>query len=362
VSDPQRDPEVRLGRRLAHGHTSLLDERHLPLTEVLARLADHDPATAEYAQGLLRRALRQQSVLVGPPERAAAIALGHAGFLQVELRVQGNAVTHRWTPVRARLPSVVAEEVAAWAGKVDPDAARASLLARLAGVGVVATPRGGPPPGTPSARLAAEAGLLAAEPADAPLRLPAGSAAAPVTVNWATYTAALNAAAIWLQHSPQRRLTSRELAGLAFGNSKAWTPARQACFSAILGLTFSDACATGERAVLVGGPLQWHVKDGYRADARAGIPWLGLPAGSIPHLKLEASDARGVLVIENQQTSRPPCASASASTWWWSGAAATSATPKSPCCDGWACRSAYSPTSTPTASRSSWTWADVSAG
>jgi hypothetical protein len=49
-------------------------------------------------------------------------------------------------------------------------------------------------------------------------------------------------------------------------------------------------------------PLQWRVKDGYRADARAGIPWLGLPAGSIPHLELDGGDARGVLVIENQQT------------------------------------------------------------
>jgi hypothetical protein len=188
VSDQQQDLEVRLGRRLAHGHTSFLGEQQLPLSEVLARLADHDPPTADYAQGLLRRALRQQSVLVGPPERAAAIALANAGFLQVDLRVHGNAVTHRWTPVRARLPSAAAEEVAAWAGKIDPDAARASLLARLAAAGVVATPPGGPPPGTPSARVATEAGLLAAEPADAPLRLPAGSAAAGATANWTTYT------------------------------------------------------------------------------------------------------------------------------------------------------------------------------
>jgi len=301
VSDPQRDLEVRLGRRLAHGRTSLLGERRLPLAQVLARLADHDPATAEAARGLLRRALRQQSVLVRPAERAAAIALGDAGFLQVDLRVRGNAVTHRWTPVRARLPSAAAEQVAAWAGKVDPDVARASLLARLAALGVVATPPGGPPPGTPSARVAAEAVLLAAEPVGAPLRVPVGSAAAAVTASWATYAAALGAAATWLRHSQQRRLTSRELAGLAFGNSKAWTPARQACFSAVLGLAFRDACAAGERAVLVGGPLQWRVQ-GYRADVRAGIPWLGLPAGSIPHLELDATTARGVLVIENQQT------------------------------------------------------------
>jgi hypothetical protein len=302
VSDQHRDPQVRLGRRLAHGHTSLLGERELPLPEVLARLDDQDSVNAEFARGLLRRALRQQSALVGPPERAAAIALGNAGFLQVDLRVQGNAITHRWTPVRARLPSAAAEEVAAWAGKVDPDAARHSLLARLTAAGVVATPPGGPPPGGPSARVAAEAGLLATEPPGAPLGVPVGSAVGTVTTNWAAYAAALHAAAIWLQHSPQRRLTSRELAGLAFGNSKAWTPARQACFSAILGLAFSTACAGGERAVLVGGPLQWRVKDGHRADARAGIPWLGLAAGSIPHLQLDTSDARGVLVIENQQT------------------------------------------------------------
>lgn len=297
----REDLEVRLGRRLAHGRSSLVGEQRRGVEEMLRDLDNHDAATAEYARGLLRRATRHASVLVRPPEREAALALGEAGLLEVDLRVDGNAVTYRWTPIRARLPSAAAEEVAAWAGKLDPDAARASLLANLATAGVVPSPPGGPPPGRPSARLAVEAGLLAAEPAGAPLRLPAGSAAAPVTANWATYTAAVYAAAIWLQHSPQRRLTSRELAGLAFGSSKAWTPARQACFSAILGLAFSDACAAGERAVLVGGPLQWRVQ-GHRVDARAGIPWLGLPAGSIPHLELDATQARGVLVIENQQT------------------------------------------------------------
>ncbi|MFE4392275.1 MULTISPECIES: Wadjet anti-phage system protein JetD domain-containing protein [Streptomycetaceae] len=187
---------------------------------------------------------------------------------------------------------------------------RAEALAAMAGV----------------RELTSERSLLAALPDDSRRLAPAGTHTG--TSHWATYYAAVRAAAEWYRGSSRGwKYGERELATQALGGSKQWTDASKAAFSKLIGRPFSDAVHTTDTGLRMTGPAEWH-RQGLVADLSRAEPFIELPgraAAQDGHLDLQAT---GVLLIENQETFEAVSSRTTVPTEWlciWTGGFASDA-------------------------------------
>ncbi|MFD7645477.1 Wadjet anti-phage system protein JetD domain-containing protein [Kitasatospora sp. NPDC059795] len=174
--------------------------------------------------------------------------------------------------------------------------------------------------------LAPEYTLLAALPDDSLWLAPAGSRAG--THNWNTYSAAIRAAAQWhLGMSRNWRFGERELASRALGGSKRWSDASKNAFANLIGVPFSQAVYTTDTGLRMTGPAAWH-RQRLVADLSVAEPFIELPgraAAEHGHLDLQA---RGVLLIENQETFEAVASRTTVPTEWlciWTGGFASDA-------------------------------------
>ncbi|MFC9331928.1 Wadjet anti-phage system protein JetD domain-containing protein [Kitasatospora sp. NPDC057015] len=183
-------------------------------------------------------------------------------------------------------------------GQRDPDEVRGELLDLMEAV----------------RELGQERELLTRCQAGSPLRVPAGTATA--TEAWSAYEAALRAAAHWWpRHRTGQRMTAKELAGLALGGSKMWTPARQAAFENLVAISFDHAVDEADVDIRVRGPLSWRIGP-VAADASVANPWVALPAGALRLIGEVEYRARGVFLIENSDTFERVCAMADITSQW----------------------------------------------
>ncbi|MFJ3762861.1 Wadjet anti-phage system protein JetD domain-containing protein [Streptomyces sp. NPDC090080] len=149
-------------------------------------------------------------------------------------------------------------------------------------------------------QLAFEYELLAALPDDNRRVPPDGSRAA--TSHWITYCAALRAAAEWFRTASHGwKCSERELAALALGGTKTWTDAAKAAFSNLVGLPFTEAVHTSDTGLRMTGPAEWH-RQGLVADLTLAEPFIELPGWTVARAGRFDLQARGVLLIENQET------------------------------------------------------------
>ena len=142
--------------------------------------------------------------------------------------------------------------------------------------------------------------LLLALDIDMSLRVPVGSVTG--TDRWTVYDAAIRAATVWWQARREgHRLAARELAALALGSSKAWTPQRQLAFANLVGTPFDMAVDHADSEIRLSGPFTWRVGNVTAADAQACQPWVALPANGLQALGLTSCTAVGILIIENME-------------------------------------------------------------
>lgn len=282
--------KVRVGRKYAHGR------RIAPVAtaeEVQAVIARLDLASASTARALLRRALPSESItgiFVRPAEEQVAAVLADCGVLRLEEKIEGTAAVYHWRAYRAQVADGRRDEVRHLLGKLEPDSARAGLLAALASAD----------------ELLDERNLLGRVPQGNDLGVPVGSRTR--TPKWSVYDAALRAAAGWYRATAAgERLSARELAAKDLGWSKAWTNARIAAFERLIGMPFDRALETTEPDVRLRGPLTW-TTDNVAVDASAARPWVAIPARSAQQFgMLDYSGASGVLIIENLDTFEAIC-------------------------------------------------------
>ncbi|WP_424216592.1 Wadjet anti-phage system protein JetD domain-containing protein (plasmid) [Streptomyces sp. BI20] len=122
------------------------------------------------------------------------------------------------------------------------------------------------------------------------------------TRTWATYNAALSAAAEWFQgQSRQWKFAERELAVRALGGSKRWTQPAKNAFSNVIGLPFDQAVYTADTGIRMLGPASWRL-DSLVADAAAARPFVDVPGKAAATQGALDVAAVGVLLIENQET------------------------------------------------------------
>ncbi|UED83193.1 Wadjet anti-phage system protein JetD domain-containing protein [Streptomyces profundus] len=168
--------------------------------------------------------------------------------------------------------------------KGDVHRARAALTARITGV----------------PELMSELALLVALPDPASWLSPEDSATR--TRNWATYSAALSAAAEWFRGRARKwKFAERELAVRALGGSKKWTSPAKNAFSNVIGLPFTDAVYTADTGIRMLGPASWRL-DSLVADAAAARPFVDLPGRAAATRGTLDVPANGVLLVENQET------------------------------------------------------------
>ncbi|MBF8187833.1 hypothetical protein ITP53_19255 [Nonomuraea sp. K274] len=148
--------------------------------------------------------------------------------------------------------------------------------------------------------LANELALLTALGNDTRWLPPNGTVAA--TKNWNTYAAALNAAAEWARGRNRGwKFAERELAVRALGGSKKWTDSAKAAFSRLIATSFEEAVYTADTGIRMLGPLSWKLSS-LVADASAARPFVALPGTAAATQGILEVPARGILLIENQET------------------------------------------------------------
>ncbi|WP_328674873.1 Wadjet anti-phage system protein JetD domain-containing protein [Streptomyces sp. NBC_00343] len=200
-------------------------------------------------------------------------------------------LSHSW----ALQADELLQELRGWR---DPDEVRKELLALVGSV----------------AELDQERVLLDSCAAGSALRVPEGSAVA--TDAWTAYEAALRAAAEWWPcHREGQRMTAKELAGLALSGSKMWTPARQAAFENLIGMSFDVALDEADVDIRVRGALRWRVGT-VAADASAANPWIALPAGALRLVGEVECGACGIFLVENSDTFERVCAIPEITSQW----------------------------------------------
>ncbi|WP_035803979.1 Wadjet anti-phage system protein JetD domain-containing protein [Kitasatospora mediocidica] len=154
--------------------------------------------------------------------------------------------------------------------------------------------------------LATEYELLANTPPGRVLKVPEGTATR--AEDWRVYELAVRAASTWWPAQGQpRKITAKELAGRSLRDTKStWTPARQQAFSNLIGVPFDQAVDKADTDLRIRGPLQWRVGT-VIADTAACDPWLALPARGVHALGMISCDARGVFIVENEDTFEQIC-------------------------------------------------------
>ncbi|EWM19164.1 Wadjet anti-phage system protein JetD domain-containing protein [Kutzneria sp. 744] len=219
-----------------------------------------------------------------------AIQLARAGVVVVECATEGFG----YQPVGIRLTAawqeVAADAVADLTGWRPPAEVRAELIALMESV----------------PDLAAERALLARQHLDDPLCVPEGSKSG--ATRWSVHEAAIRA--VCARHGLQVEgvtPTEAKVAAEAFHNSHGWTGARRTAFANLVNLPFALAVREPFVAVLLRGPVVWRI-GGVVADARACVPFVGVPANSLDVIGvLDPTRVRGVLVIENRDTFQDVC-------------------------------------------------------
>lgn len=150
------------------------------------------------------------------------------------------------------------------------------------------------------AELATEHKLLASLPDDNRRVPPDGSRAA--TPHWVTYCAALRAAAEWFRTASRDwKCSERELAALALGGTKTWTEASKAAFSNLVRLPFTEAVHTSDTGLRMTGPAEWH-RQSLVADLALAEPFIELPGWAVTRDGRFDVQARGIFLVENQET------------------------------------------------------------
>ncbi|MFJ8248708.1 Wadjet anti-phage system protein JetD domain-containing protein [Streptomyces sp. NPDC094466] len=148
--------------------------------------------------------------------------------------------------------------------------------------------------------LAAEYELLASMPDDNRRVPPMGSRVG--TPHWDTHCAALRAAAEWYRTASRDwKCSERELAALALGGTKTWTTASKAAFSHLIGIPFTEAVHTSDTGLRMTGPAEWH-RQGMVADLNLAEPFIELPGRAVTRNGRFDLQARGVFLVENQET------------------------------------------------------------
>ncbi|MFD7325673.1 Wadjet anti-phage system protein JetD domain-containing protein [Streptomyces sp. NPDC059875] len=148
--------------------------------------------------------------------------------------------------------------------------------------------------------LAGELGLLNALIDESSAQAPEHSATG--TRVWSTYSAGLKAAAEWF--NARRRgwkFSERELAVLALGGSKNWTPPSKRAFSNVINTPFEEAVYTTDTGIRMLGPASWYLNS-LVADASAATPFIELPGKAAATNGTLDVTATGVLLVENQET------------------------------------------------------------
>lgn len=155
-------------------------------------------------------------------------------------------------------------------------------------------------------QLADEQALLANTPPSRVLKVPEGTITR--AEDWRVYEIAIRAASTWWPSQGQlRKITAKELAGRSLRDTKStWTPARQQAFSNLIGTPFDQAVDKADTELRIRGPLQWRVGT-VIADSAACDPWLALPARGVHALGMISCDARGIFVVENEDTFEQIC-------------------------------------------------------
>ncbi|MET7927031.1 Wadjet anti-phage system protein JetD domain-containing protein [Streptomyces sp. NPDC005349] len=200
-------------------------------------------------------------------------------------------LSHSW----ALQADELLQELRGWR---DPDEVRKELLALM----------------MPVPELDGERALLEGCSERAALRVPPGSAVR--TEAWTTYEAAVRAASVWWPAQlAEERLSAKELAGLALGGSKKWTPARQTAFENLVGISFDLAVDEADIDIRVRGPLRWRV-GAVAADAAVANPWIALPAGALRLVGEVEYEGRGVFLVENSDTFERVCAMPEVTSRW----------------------------------------------
>ncbi|MET8941834.1 Wadjet anti-phage system protein JetD domain-containing protein [Streptomyces rubiginosohelvolus] len=231
---------------------------------------------------------------------AVAVALVRCGGVVLRCAVDEDLelseplswrLSHSW----ALQADELLQELRGWR---DPDEMRKELLALMA----------------PVPELDWERALLEGCPVGSALRVPLGSAVR--TEAWTAYEAAVRAASVWWPADlAGERLSAKELAGLALGGSKKWTPARQAAFENLVGVSFDLAVDEADIDVRVRGPLRWRVGS-VAADASVANPWIAVPAGALRLVGEVEHGGRGVFLVENSDTFERVCAIPEVTSQW----------------------------------------------
>lgn len=219
-----------------------------------------------------------------------AVALVRAGAIAVRCEVLAplgyRPISWRLSASWAELAAGLLDELQ---GKPDPDKTRDELISLMA----------------PVPRLAGERQWLGELAAGKPLTVPPLTAVG--TDAWTVYEAAIRAACVWWRETANgRRLTAKELAAIAFGNSKAWTAPQCQGFANLVGLPFDQAVDEPDTEVRLRGPLVWRL-GGVAADAARSRPWISLPANGIRLLGDLNCAAKGVFLVENEDTFQKVC-------------------------------------------------------
>jgi hypothetical protein len=154
-------------------------------------------------------------------------------------------------------------------------------------------------------QMASERALLAKSPVG-PVQHPPDDTAAGTT-SWQVYEPAIRAACIWWRaHNDGRRMAARQLAGLAFRDTKKWTDQRRVAFANLAQRPFDQAVDEADIPIKLSGPLVWKFQDTI-AHAATARPWIGLPAQGIRTLGYIECDAKGILVVENMEAFEKVC-------------------------------------------------------
>lgn len=120
---------------------------------------------------------------------------------------------------------------------------------------------------------------------------------------WSTYSAALKASAEWFAGQQRGwKFSERELSVRALGSSKRWTTPAKTAFSNVVGLPFDQAVYTTDTGIRMLGPASWYLNS-LVADASAATSFVEIPGKAAATTgTLDTRDARGVLLVENQET------------------------------------------------------------
>lgn len=157
----------------------------------------------------------------------------------------------------------------------------------------------------PFARLAAEFLLLVTNTPSLTRNVPSGSISG--TTKWSVYEAAMRAAALWVRPDQnEREFSARELAAMAFGDTKGWTPERMTAFANLIGRPFDHAVAAVEAPLRIRGPVQLRVGT-VVADARIAHPWVTVPLVAREATVLVDCGVKGVLIVENPEAHEMVC-------------------------------------------------------